>query len=370
VTALALHTLLACTGAPSRNPDGKDTEDLGPGVTLDRRSAETNDNGRLRVEVDVPQGATSLQITGQSAQYVGFEELIAPDGETVLYWEDWYNSRYSLTYAIYGFDRVTALSWPPRDVDRPLEPGTWTAWISVTDRNFIYQPGEAVDLTIATKRDDDFTEGKVGVQIVYADGVKRDEAVVAAVEQAVERWRAVWAGIGIELDEYYTTSDLDAQLGFTYVGDAEVEDLAQEKGEGHLQLIVGESVGNEEYTLGVSAGIPGTIDATPNTFVVLSWLAHAGPNASFDDEEIRLMGETMAHETGHYTGLFHPVETGYEYWDALDDTPDCDSFRSCEDELGKNLMFPYSLCDFEGCVAQGQLSDQQSAVVQQFVGSL
>jgi hypothetical protein len=368
---IALYALAACTGDPSgpgRNPgDGGQDE---AGVTFDRFTDETNNNGRLKVEVDVPDGATSMQITGQSGQYVGFEELVAPDGETVLYWEDWYDSPYSLTYAIYGFDKVTALSWPPRDVDRELEPGTWTAWISVTDYNFFYQPDEPVDITIATKRDRDFSEGKVGVQIVYADGVKRDDDVVAAIEEAVERWRDVWAGIGIELDEYYTGSDLDPQLGFTYSGTDEIEDLVKDKGEGHLQLIVGESVRNEEYTLGVSAGIPGTIDATPNTFVVLSWLAHAGPDAAFDDEEIRLMGETMAHETGHYTGLFHPVEQGYERWDSLDDTPDCGGYRACEEDLGKNLMFPYSLCDFSGCVAQGQLTDQQAAVVNQFVGAL
>lgn len=361
---------LALPGCIGEEPAGKPDEPKDPAVTFVRFSDETNANGRLKVEIEVPKDAVSLQVTGASAEYVGFEELIDPSGQTVLYWEDWYNSEYSLTGAIYGTDKITALSWPPRDVDGPLVPGIWTAWIGVTDRLQFYKPGEVVDVSIATKRDRDLSQARVGVQIVYARRVARDAAVVEAVEAAVERWRNIWANAGIVLDEYYTESNLDPALGFFFLGAPEVEEVAQSKKEGDLQLIIGERVGNEAYTLGVSAGIPGTVDVTERTFVVLSWLAHAGPDGAFDQGETRLMGETMAHEVGHYTGLFHPVEQNYSYWDALDDTLDCANQRRCEDELGTNLMFPYSLCDFESCTPQGKLSEQQKAVMQQYVGAL
>ena len=82
------------------------------------------------------------------------------------------------------------------------------------------------------------------------------------------------------------------------------------------------------------------------------------------------MGETMAHEVGHYTGLYHPVESNYRAWDALDDTPECTRRRDCEDALGDNLMFPYSICDATSCLVTDQLSADQEGVLQRYVAAL
>lgn len=368
---VALPLLLAaCIGDEPAKGKKEPSNSEQTHVSIEHRSDQTNNSGRLKVEVSVPEGATSMQITGESGQYVSFEELIDPDGERVLYWEDWYFGPRSLTSAIYGYDTVTALSWPPRDVDEPLRAGTWTAWLGVTNSNYVYQPGEPVDIAIATKNDDDFADGRVSVRILYADSLKRDDTLAAAIEQAVERWRTVWGDAGIELVERYEASSLDPLLRFAYTGSDDVDEISADKDEDELQLIIGESVNGDEYTLGVSAGIPGTIEPTSRTFVVLSWLSHAGPDGVFDDDEMRLMGETMAHEMGHYTGLFHPVEIGYDAWDALDDTTECKNIQACEDDLGRNLMYPYSICDFNSCTPQGQLSDQQHAVMNQYIGSL
>jgi hypothetical protein len=73
---------------------------------------------------------------------------------------------------------------------------------------------------------------------------------------------------------------------------------------------------------------------------VVGWLANAGGDGTFSDGDIALYGEVLAHEVGHFVGLCHPVERGYDYWDALDDTPECRSVSSCESILGMNLMFP------------------------------
>ena len=76
----------------------------------------------------------------------------------------------------------------------------------------------------------------------------------------------------------------------------------------------------------------------------------------------------MAHETGHFLGLFHPVETDYDLFDAIDDTSECSLRTECEDLLGSNLMFPYPVCTFASCVTQDQLTSGQSDVLQQNVG--
>lgn len=364
--------LAACDGVGL--PSGNDTAepvDLGPGLTFESVAAQTNDNGRFRYEFEVPPGTASFQVTTFNDEYVLYEELVAPDGTVVLDWQDWISEPHSLTWAIFGGEDVTALDWPIRASDGPLEPGTWTAVVAVVNPNtFSYLPQQPLDVRLALKKDPDLGTGRIGVQIVYADGIDKDPAVVTAIEAAVERWRIVWGDIGLELAEHYETSRIDPDLDFAFSGDPSVENVAGRKADGELQLIVGESVGNDDYTYGVAAAIPGTIEVSPRTFVVLSWLTHAGPDATFDADEIRLMGETMAHEVGHYTGLFHPVEFEYERWDALDDTVDCETARTCEDELGKNLMFPYSLCDFERCFPQNELTGEQAAVVHNFVGAL
>ena len=55
------------------------------------------------------------------------------------------------------------------------------------------------------------------------------------------------------------------------------------------------------------------------------------------------MGRVIAHEAGHYLGLFHTTEVGGEAADPMPDTAQCPARRwdrpdGCPDAL--NLMFP------------------------------
>ena len=93
-----------------------------------------------------------------------------------------------------------------------------------------------------------------------------------------------------------------------------------------------------------------------------------GPDALFSDEEVRILGETMAHEVGHLLGLFHPVEIDLDAWDALADTPRCERTSRCETQLGDNVMFPYPVCNWGGCQSQGNMTTDQVHVVRNYVG--
>ena len=120
---------------------------------------------------------------------------------------------------------------------------------------------------------------------------------------------------------------------------------------------------------GEAAAIPGPIVPTEISAVEISWIAHAGANGKFSDGEIGILGETMAHETGHDLGMFHPVEDGWQNWDAVEDTNDCTDMGSCEEKLGTNLMFPYPVCtSMTDCEAQDQLTDGQVGIMQRYVG--
>jgi hypothetical protein len=121
--------------------------------------------------------------------------------------------------------------------------------------------------------------------------------------------------------------------------------------------------------LGMSGGIPGPLLPFDNKAVTVSLGEHAGSDLRFTPAEARLLGETIAHEVGHYLGLFHPVESiDLTFHDALADTPDCTTVDECEDLLGSNLMFPYPVCDVSGCLGQGDVSDAQGSALNRYAG--
>ncbi len=354
------------------NKKNNNTTDTVGMLDLERYETTSDGDGYFDVEVVVDSGVSAFQVTGISERYVSVEEVLDPSGQRVLYWEDLWNSTNALTDAVFGYGGTTAFNWPIRASDGPLEDGTWRVRMSLVDDRTRYVGNEAVEVSVATKTDDDFQDASVGVQIVWADGVDSDPEAVEAVEAAVARWKDVWGAQGLTLDETYVASTLDPNLNWVadYFGDAAVEAVAEGKAPGALQLIVGEQIRQSDFVYGIAAGIPGTIEVSPASYVVISLVVHAGTDGAFDDGEIGLMGETMAHEVGHYTGLYHPVEDGFESWDALSDTAQCTQRRDCEDELGTNLMFPYSICDQSGCVVTEDLTPGQSGVMQRYLGAL
>ena len=95
----------------------------------------------------------------------------------------------------------------------------------------------------------------------------------------------------------------------------------------------------------------------------------SGPyGGRFDDDEVVLLGDTLAHEAGHYLGLTHPVEDGFAQWDALADTEECSDQFECEDALADNNMYPYPICSRSACAPQDVLTDDQAAVLSRYTG--
>ncbi|MEZ4236848.1 MAG: hypothetical protein R3F59_11980 [Myxococcota bacterium] len=375
MSALVLGLLACKLIDPGETPDtgatSTTTVPAGPAIETVTYDKQTNSSGRMKIVVDVPEGATSMQLTAIADNaYVLVEKLVGPDGETVVDGADWVGSPTSLTESFYMTSSTMAFNWPIRGEDEPLRPGEWSVWLTLGNSFGTPVPNRDCEVLVTLKSDPEPDDAVIGVQSVYADQVDDDPAVVEAVEAAVERWRRIWENKGVTLAEHYVSSKLDPDGQYFLSGSDDVQDISDRKEPGELQLIVGESILNDQQILGISAGIPGTIEATRQTYVLLSWLQHAGFDGEFDEEEIRIMGETMAHETGHYIGLFHPVEIGFDAWDALEDTDDCSDLRGCQDVLGNNLMYPYPVCNTSSCEPQGQLTDEQRVVIQQQVSAL
>lgn len=361
--------LLACIGTT------KDTGDDSTPVEdemLQRDSYvdSSNRNGVIDVSVEVGDETTAFMVTVESDYYPVLEYVYGPDGDTVLDWEDWTYSDESLTYAFFWSAQSMAFNWPAREQDGPLTPGSWTVSVAMVDDRGYYANNVDAEVTIHRKDDTDLDLSEVQVRLVWAEGEGEDPDVVAATEAAVERWREVWSMYGVTLVESWHDSELSANLGFADSGSSKVEENAERFDGREIIMVIGESISGAADTYGIAGGIPGSIEPNINSHVTIAWLAHAGTNGNFSEDEIRLMGETMAHEAGHYMGLFHPVEWNYDAWDALDDTEDCSTWQSCENKLGENLMFPYPICDWTSCEPQPDLTGQQVGVSQRYIGAL
>ncbi len=331
-------------------------------------------NGVATVSIEVTEGIRSFFISGRSDKNAMVERVRNPDGDTVLDWQDWYGSNESLSQGVLPtFTHYVDFNWPVRAEDGPLAEGTWEVDLSLYSDNGYGTSGD-IETTIQTLKDTDLDQGEVEVRIVYADGLDDDEEVVEAVETAVERWRDIWAEVDIELKDSFDSSDFDTTPGYIGQGDdEELLDLSAEGNDRDLTLIIVEDIGGDGYLFGQAGGIPGPLIEGANAAVAVSWLAHSGTDLEFDDDEMRLFGDTMAHEIGHYMGLFHPVEDGgngtWQYFDALADTPQCSSWNSCENQLADNMMFPYPICSWTECAPQDDITDDQSGVLHRYSGT-
>jgi hypothetical protein len=107
--------------------------------------------------------------------------------------------------------------------------------------------------------------------------------------------------------------------------------------------------------IGISMGIPGTAGLHGTA---ASGVAFTSEYLYGNEEDQQITAVVMAHEIGHYLGLFHTTEISGGATDPLNDTPDClaASFPNGCPDLG-NLMFPYA---FPG---NQTLSPQQGRVL-------
>ena len=103
-----------------------------------------------------------------------------------------------------------------------------------------------------------------------------------------------------------------------------------------------------DLALGIAGGAPGPqgVHGTAGSGVAIAVDLHREPGLPFDLD----MGRTLAHELGHYLGLFHTSEVDGLILEPLPDTPECDYHHDadgdgyvlpeeCEDAGADNLMF-------------------------------
>lgn len=356
---LRLAGIAALTGLLAAcEVDYGDTAVVIDGLATVHRGGTSNRNGIATFTIDVT-GESAMLVTFQGDG--GLQTFVAavydPSGALVLDGEALANSSETMTGAVY-LGGQTTLNWPMLD-DQELTTGTWTVEVGVTDLEGYYQGGAGVTMDSALKSDADLDgTGTLGVDVIYVGPVSDDVEAQAAMIDAIAYWRQIYAQIGIELvvSEY----DLEGPETLFAPGlgsEADYASIAEQTDFRSVNLVVVGDLDGMSGLYGLAGGIPGPLVATGNSAVAISVATNAGPDLAFDQGEIGILGETLAHEVGHFLGLSHPVQATFDSWDALDDTPQCSGYE-CDEVLGANLMYPYPVCDGD-CVRQGELTPQQ-----------
>jgi len=207
--------------------------------------------------------------------------------------------------------------------------------------------------------------GSLDVNFVFArvGGITADSAADDSdFQAAVSEMRSLLGGRGIELDQVsycdMTASDADrfsvidsvdgasSELSRMFSSSADLGAIGCKPDGAVNFFLVDEIVGGRAgfIILGISGGIPGpaTINGTSHSGVAVTM-------AGFRRNPVQL-AQTMAHEGGHYLGLFHTTEAEGTAFDPLPDTPECDNSKDrnsdglvdngeCGSAGADNLMF-------------------------------
>jgi hypothetical protein len=358
-------SLVACTG-----PDVVETTEDGLrrlSVTL-----ESDRKGVATLAFDVEPGETSLLATAQLMAPMTTHILSLRDPDNVAQWkaEEWLGGSLSKSNAQY-LGNTVSLNWPVDFTDVALSEGTWRLDLGVVDDQLLYSEG-MVDLDVLIKPDADLEGGEVKVVIFYTEALDDDpevqEELRGAMDEAILQWEELYAQAGLTVSVRTEDWTGPSPVG-TPAEDAEsvYRDMAASVSRREVAVVVVPVVEGID-ALGISGDIPGPLVATNKSAVIVSHIFTAGIDLRYNTGETRILAETLAHETGHFLGLYHPVETSWEIFDALEDTPDCGGARTCESELGTNLMFPYPLCSPPPCKAQPDLTAGQGSVLNRYTG--
>lgn len=306
--------------------------------------------------------ATAFQnVATYKGKFLATSTLVAPNGATVVPGP----SNLLTTAAIIPSDSVNTLNYQTRAADPAVTPGNYK-------QRLLYDAGGPANATgvLLAKNDANLTAGSLVLNIFLVGNEVQKTTNRQVIEEAITAYKAIFSSIGIAVNESYT--DVNSTFGVLpnpILGSSFYGNLASGVGQLSLNMFIGETisadntqnVGNElDGVVGIASNIPGPAVATDFSAVVVSLTQHQGPDGQFSQEEKSVFAETMAHECGHYLGLFHPVESSFDEFDPLDDTATCTSLSQCiTNGIAGNLMYPSVV---PGVIQRNLTSDQRRVV--------
>lgn len=335
-------------------------------------AAEATGSGGTAV-VEVPSEAVATTFLMQIKPFdagmeVFLDDITGPGGTPMML-----DALTSASQGIYLSGAVSA--YPEAAINYPVRAAdpAWTGGVDVrvgaVDANNQLNRWVDLDVELLVKDDPDLSRGTLALNLVRYASAADEPALDAALEVALPHFLDIYEQVGITVE--LTEVSVDGELLLPpSIGD---EPAYQALSEGFpvrsvTLVLTPDIVGGADGLLGFAGGIPGPLGASGRSAVVVSTTANAGDDLVFSETEALTLGETMAHEVGHYLGLFHPVEVSFNTWDGLADTVDCANQVACDAALAANLMYPVVVCDGGECVSQQDLTEGQGGVMNRYTG--
>ena len=361
--------LVSCAAGDGDDDNDGDSNDGGEvsGNAFTLRS-ETNSDGSAQVEFEVEPESSKFSIVALSeGNNVRMQELSDSAGTDYLA-----PSGVDLSLAEQFTPELSVANVPSRSIDPRLSSeNTFTSRVTVARGNSAVR-GTEVTFLINSRVDPDLSSGALTLNLYLVGSNAQSSGARGIILSAVEEMRSIFrtaANIRINLTELAISGP--AVLPSPFQGSSFYAAATGTAPSPAVNIFVGTDI-DVTGVLGLSSSIPGPAVPTSRSAVVISLLTGAGSDGEFSSEEVRLLGETMAHEGSHLMGLFHPVDvsgTVVVDSDPLSDTEDCNRVSECEStELISNLMYYTPLRGSDGnLIAQNELTAQQRGVLNRYI---
>ncbi len=335
--------------------------------------------GPFTVTIPEGTGSVAINMVGTHGVTYGLSSLTSPKG-TVLVADGWFKQNVNLggqmclSCKLRVSSQISAsAALLPNAPGLAVEPGTYTFHVFMRTAmpsgpfqppTYSY-PAGAVNVSVVTKAGVGPTgavpgQGTLDVNL-YFTGAKGITAAKAPADTQVQAWLATLktlykqANLSVGAVTYH---DIDSQYQVVDFGNGtaagdfeEISALTAKSPWGVNLVFVGKIPSPFGAVLGVAGGLPGPVGVQgtgrSTVLIAIDVQLPGGRQAGAD------VGLTMAHELGHYLGLFHSSENSWGGFqpaihDPIDDTPPNDE---------TNLMY------WDGSKAGEKLTPQQAAVL-------
>lgn len=339
-TALIAMGHVAASGCAKAADEPRESFDDRPDLSVVYLRADVDSGVTGEIEFEVPGGVESvlIEVRGSAGHYY-LSKLVTPLGRDLI------EAGQFVTRGARELPGLVTWLYPNSPGNAP-EPGTYRMIIRAEDGNGGHVDDDDLDIRIYLKQA--MSVETCGLRL---DFLVADDAIVAAdVEPMVQGISAalgqqyVMANVGI-LDHTVSvirlpTSNLDLGGSPVWVFEQmdEVMDSARASGSVRSQavhIVLVRSLGLD--LRGYAMGLPGPMGSDVATSAVLV------ASSAFVDRDgyldVPAMTETVAHELGHYLGLYHTSEGDRQFHDPIPDTVECTD-TDCPDEFWLNLMTP------------------------------
>lgn len=292
------------------------------------------------IQFDIPAGVESMliEVRGESGRYY-LTKFVTPAGRDLV------EASQLVTRGARELPGLVTWLYPNTPEVAP-EPGSYEILIRAEDGAGGHIDAEHLDVRIYLER-----EGASKSCGIHVDFLVADDAIVATdvepmVDQVVAGLRQLYNPVGIDVLGYTSSSihlpTADLDLGGNparVIGDVgEVMEIARASGQVRSQAVhvtIVRSLGQD--LRGYSMGLPGPMGSDlPTSAVLVASSAFLDRDGFLD---VTAMNETIAHEIGHYLGLYHTSEFDRLFHDPVPDTFECRDI-DCPDEFWFNLMTP------------------------------